>query len=319
MTALITEPGIVDMPEADYHADPCPAPSLSASIAKIIAPPPVGAGSMRHAWQAHPRLNPAFEPENSHAFNIGKAAHALVLGDVRQFVIIDAESYGKKADQAARDEAYEAGAVPLLVPQWRQVQNIAAAVRAQLDVHDDDSAAFVPGLGKPEQSLFWREGDIWCRARFDWMPHAGNVFYDFKTTGQSAHPDEWQRQAFKLGYNIQAAFYLRGLKALRGIEGAHFRFVVVEADPPHALSVVEMKPHAMERANMVAEYAIGWWSWCLRHNAWPAYAARTAYIDEPAYIAKAWDEHVHLVEATEEAGEDLKNLMIEWQAPLAAE
>ena len=36
MTAIITKPGIYEMPEDDYHADPVPDWSLSASGAKLL-------------------------------------------------------------------------------------------------------------------------------------------------------------------------------------------------------------------------------------------------------------------------------------------
>ena len=36
MTAIITKPGVYDLPEDDYHADPVPDWSLSASGAKLL-------------------------------------------------------------------------------------------------------------------------------------------------------------------------------------------------------------------------------------------------------------------------------------------
>ena len=44
--------------EAEYHADPAPEPSLSRSLAHTLL-----TRSPRHAWQAHPRLNPAWLPD----------------------------------------------------------------------------------------------------------------------------------------------------------------------------------------------------------------------------------------------------------------
>ena len=43
--------GIHDIPPREYHADPCPAPSLSRSIAKLLVE-----RSPAHAYAAHPRL-----------------------------------------------------------------------------------------------------------------------------------------------------------------------------------------------------------------------------------------------------------------------
>ncbi|WP_242401117.1 hypothetical protein [Acetobacter okinawensis] len=51
--SIITTPGIYDLPEAQYHADPCPTPSLSNSVARILLDE-----SPMHAHFSHPRLNP---------------------------------------------------------------------------------------------------------------------------------------------------------------------------------------------------------------------------------------------------------------------
>ena len=44
-------PWLLDMPEADYHKDPSPTPSLSSSIAKLLVNE-----SPYHAYRQHPRL-----------------------------------------------------------------------------------------------------------------------------------------------------------------------------------------------------------------------------------------------------------------------
>lgn len=83
----ITVPGVYpDIPEADYHADPCPTPSLSSSIGKELVN-----RSPWHAWTKHPRLNPEVEPDNRASFDLGSAAHAFMLADKQRFKIIDAE------------------------------------------------------------------------------------------------------------------------------------------------------------------------------------------------------------------------------------
>src|SRR5215831_5713580 len=50
--SMSVTPGVYAMPAAQYHADPCPTPSLSASIIKLIC-----LDSPAHAWTAHPKLN----------------------------------------------------------------------------------------------------------------------------------------------------------------------------------------------------------------------------------------------------------------------
>ena len=70
---MITKPGVYDLPMAEYHADPCPEPSLSSSIIRLLC-----SASPLHAWTAHPRLNAAYVAEESDRFDVGTAAHALL-------------------------------------------------------------------------------------------------------------------------------------------------------------------------------------------------------------------------------------------------
>src|SRR3972149_4631152 len=55
----------------EYIRDPAPEPSLSASVAHLLL-----TRSARHAWLAHPRLNPAWAPEATEQTDLGTLAHA---------------------------------------------------------------------------------------------------------------------------------------------------------------------------------------------------------------------------------------------------
>lgn len=311
--ASITGPGVYDIPEADYHSDPCPVPSLSRSIAHTLL-----TRSPKHAWMEHPRLNPNHEAQDKKAFDIGKAAHALVLGKpLTGIVVVDAPNWRKKVDQATRDDAYAAGQIPILRHQADEVEAMAKACRAQLDRHPEAREAFT--AGRPEQTLVWREGDIWCRVMLDELPAGGNVFYDYKTTGGSAHPDDWFRGACDYGYDLQDGFYSRGITAVLKIENPVFRFVVQETAAPYALTVCEFNPMSREMAAQKAAVAIDFWTWCTRRKAWPGYPGRIAYGSAPVWEQQRWADRMQREVIAIEAGDDLKQQMIDWQSPIAAE
>ena len=285
--ASIEAPGVYDMPADAYHADPCPQPSLSASVAHELL-----SRSPRHAWQAHPRLNPAHEPEHRTEFDLGHAAHALVLGDERRFAVIDAADYRAGAARAAREAAYAAGAIPLLPHQYEATRAMARALRAQLEQHEARDAFT---QGQPERTIAWREGDVWCRARLDWLPNTltrATIITDLKST-TNAEPAAWSRSKLEaMGYDVQAAFYLRGLRALGHPDTLRFAFVVVEVDPPHALSVIGLPPAVMALAEQKVEHAIATWRECLRTNVWPAYPTRICWADPTPWSEARWAERV---------------------------
>jgi hypothetical protein len=266
---------------AQYHADPCPSPSLSSSIAKVLCN-----DSPRHAWTMHPKLNPNYEPEESGAFDLGTAAHDLLLQGDMNVVIIEANDYRTKAAQEARDAARAEGKNPLLSKVWGDVQAMAKAARTQLDAMKDRPILFTEG--RAEHTLTWQEENgVWCRARLDWLRDDLAAIDDLKTTSTTANPEAISRTLFGNGYDLQAAFYLRGLKAVTGHDSI-FRFAFVETYPPFATSVVALSPGALLLAEKKCLYAIEEWGKCLESDKWPAYPQRTCYADLPTWVESAW-------------------------------
>jgi hypothetical protein len=284
MTALVLQAGIHDGVEAErYHTDPAPEPSLSAGIAhRLISRSPL------HAREAHPRLNPLHAEDHAGHLDFGTAAHSLLLDGMDVCEIIDADSWRTKAAQEQRDSAREAGLVPLLQKDWERMCVLVDAVKAQtaaLDVHPRPLTD-----GKPEQTLVWQEDGVWCRARIDWLHDAGDVIDDLKSTATSANPFLWARnRLFADGKDIQAVHYLKGLQILTGVEAA-WRFIVVEVDPPHALSVISLAPSALELAERKRARALELWKRCLESDTWPGYPTEVAYAEAPPWEAERFLE-----------------------------
>lgn len=305
----ITTPAVYDLPEDQYHADPAPEPSLSSSVAKLL----IGQ-SPRHAWTAHPKLNPAYEDDRDTKFDLGNAAHDALLRGAGPFDVIAAPDWRTKMAKTARDQSLAAKRKPILQKDWTAVLGMVKAAREQIAAHTEAADAFTHG--KAEQTLIWREGTVWCRAMLDWLPDTvGATLYDYKTTG-SANPDVWgARQLFDLGYDIQAAFYRRGYRAVLGVT-PEFRFVVQENKPPFALSVVALSPGAMDMAERKVEAAIALWRRCMAEDRWPGYAGRIAYVEPPMWQETRWLEREDREQIARDRGEDLFKTAIAWQAPL---
>jgi hypothetical protein len=265
-----------------YHADPCEQPSLTSTIARILM-----SDSPLHAWTTHPRLNPAFENKEAGHFDIGTAAHGLLLEGEANVEVVDADSWRTKAAQERRDAAYAAGKQPLLTHQWIELERMVQAAAKQLEAVDADPVIF--GSGHAEQTLIWHEDGVTCRARLDWLHDTYFAIDDYKTTGRSANPDGFSRTLFNIGYDIQAAFYLRGLEALTGVT-ADWRWVVQETEPPYALSVVGMTPAALEIANAKVDRAISKWRRCLTTGRWPGYPTDICYAELPGWAEAKWLE-----------------------------
>lgn len=306
---MLTE-GIHDISADEYHRDPCEQPSLSSSIARVLLNQ-----TPRHAYFGHPRLNPGFEPEHDPKFDIGTAAHALMLGDVQNFAIFPGDTWNahkSKAAMAAKRDAREAGKIPLLEDQFRRVQTMVEIGRVQLAERRDD--AFTDG--KPEQTVVWQEGGLWFRIRLDWLhdsvlrerfgPARNWNFDDYKTT-TTADPSAWARIAVSIGHDIQAAFYRRGIRALGLAKDPVMRFVVQETEPPYALCVMRMSDAMLELADRQVERAIAIWRKCLATNDWPGYPPYTVEIEAPG-----WHEERVLSREIAQDGQE-RRWSVNWQ------
>ena len=271
MTALAA--GIhADVPESVYHADPCAEPSLSSSVAKVL----IGQSPMHARWM-HPRLNPAhFLPTDpTKAMERGSAIHALILGKGAAVEVLPFDDFRKKEAQIARDAARLAGRIPLLAADAAEVRLVVDAARAQIEARPDLAGFFAPG--RSEVTGIWQDHGAMCRMRVDRLPDdvTRNPFptiYDVKTTGLSAKPEDFGKQMFAMGYDISAAFYSRGLRALfPHIRHTRMVFIVVEQDPPYALSAIEVAGEAIVHAEESVDLAVRTWARCIAANDWPGY------------------------------------------------
>jgi hypothetical protein len=287
----VTEPGFYAMSAAEYHADPCPEPSLSASLAcELVTNTPA------HARLKHPRLNPSLVEDQAEHFDMGSVAHAAFLEGRDVVAILDFDDWRTKASKEARDVARANGKVPLLRKVWSDVEAMLMATRPQLDAHEDGAAMFRDGLAEPV--MVWREDGLWFRARLDWLRlslrRRQYAIDDYKTTSTSANPETLSdKTVWSHGWDVKASFYRRGLHVLTGF-GAEFRFSVQECYPPFALSVVAPSPGAEMLGDMKVHLAIERWERGLRQNDWRAYPRRTAFFEVPAWMEKRWaDREAH--------------------------
>lgn len=280
---------ILTITAAEYHGDPAPTPSLSSSIAAILC-----TASPLHAWTAHPRLNPDYQPTEKTAYDVGTVAHALLLQGEDVAVIGEFPDWRTNAAKDFRDAARAAGQVPLLTKDWDAVQAMVAAANLQLDRHEASPRLFT--AGKPEQTITWEEDGVWLRSRLDWLHDDYRAVDDLKTTSRSANPAAYAKALSGVGADLQAAMYLRAVKTVTG-EDAEFRWCVVETSPPYGLSVVSPGTDVLALAESKLQYAIDLWRGCLESGEWPGYTNRVAYAELPGWAQSQWLEK----EAMEEA------------------
>lgn len=285
MTALapapltITEPGVYDIPDTAYHADPVPGGSLSSTGARKLLAPSCPA---KYRWEH----DHADEVASNSNFDFGHAAHLHVLGAGPQLAVVDADNWRTKAAQEQQKEARAAGAVPVLAAEYATVQAMAAALRQ----HPIAGPLFAPGTGWPETTLVWRDDPtgIMRRARLDWLPkhRPGQrlIVPDYKTC-HTADLDGLSKAVAQFGYHQQAAWYLDGIRALGldGGEGAAFLFVAQEKTAPYIVTVLELDETALRVGQIRNRRALQVYAHCTEHNTWPAYHDGIALVGLPPW------------------------------------
>lgn len=260
-----------------YHADRT---SLSSTGArKILACP------ARFKWERDHPPTPT-----TAAFDFGKLAHTLVLGEGCEVAVLDPAVHGLKADGEPADnprstagwkradaEARERGALPVHLDDY----NAAKAMLDSVMAHPVASELFRDGLA--EQSGWWKDEltDVTLRFRPDFLTElSGPVCVDLKTAA-SADPAEFMRSVARWAYHLQAAWYTAGLAA-HNID-ARFLFVVVEKTPPYPVSVIELDTEAMDEGHRLMRQAVDTYARCMDTGVWPAYGDDITLISLPAW------------------------------------
>lgn len=270
----ITDPGIYDLTNDEYHAQ---RDSLSSSGARMLLPPSCPA-LFRHAQDT-----PA-EPKKT--FELGSAAHKLVLGEGPDLIQVDAEKWTTNAVKAEVAAIRAEGNIPLKPAEYQQVHDMADALRR----HPVASMLFDPARGKPEQSLFWRDRltGVMRRARFDWLPDARSgrlIIPDYKTC-RSAEPSALARAVEEFGYHQQDDWYRAAARALDlADDSAAFVFVCQEKTPPYIVTVVEMDAEARRIGAARNRRALEVFAECTETGVWPGYSNEIAYLSLPAWAA----------------------------------
>ena len=256
-----------NIPEAEYHADRT---SLSVSGAKTILKAPA-----LFKWQQD-------HPVHKDVFDIGSAAHSLVLGVGAPIAVIDADSWRAKAAQGARDDARERGETPLLRADYERVQAMVEALSSH------KLAMQLLSDGQPEVSAYAEDETtgVIRRGRFDWL--GTNVLTDYKTAASVDPTDLAGRYGAirKWRYDQQAAWYTDLARDL-GHPAAAFAFVFQMKEPPYLVTVAYVDDADLWQAREDNARALAIYADCMETGQWPGYlpddAAALVSLDQQTY------------------------------------
>lgn len=283
MTALITEPGVYeDIGTNEYFAEPCPEPALTNSGVKTL----LTASPQEFAY-AHPALGPGEEALTLAQVRLGDVGHQLTLGKGRGYRVCDADDWRTKAAQAFKEEALAEGFTPVTRKEFAKAQAIAQVmqlkIRQTLGYLGDANADY-----GTEVVIAWQEetsyGKVWCRAMLDVFCPALTAVVDPKFS-KMLMDGAFEQHASKLGWDMQATWYKRGLDALFPEQAGRWRFIdtVVRPVAPYASRSREACEATEYSCTLEINRAIELFGKCLHNKDWPGYPDQI----EP-WTAKSW-------------------------------
>ena len=272
--ALVTAPTVPglypDLPEDVYHGD---RDSLSSTGVRQLVKAG-GAAKFRFA-----------EPEDNDAFDIGAAAHTMLLRTGAAIEVVDASSWQTKDAKAAKAKARREGKTPLLVKQHAAVTRMVDAAMARPEV-----AELFPAEGVAELSAYAMDPDTWVmlRARLDYgiFDDQHVTVVDYKTS-KDASPAGFEKAAANYGYHVQEAHYRRVLAEL-GYAVDRFVFVVQEKTAPYLTSLHEFDSAAVEAGDRVVTTGSRLFAACREADDWPGYGDHTYRMTLPAWVSREW-------------------------------
>ena len=276
------EEGIyADVPDYVYHGD---TNSLSSSGArKILETNPA---KFRHL-QLHGR-------KPTKAFDVGHAAHSLVLGvgaelrEIPEKLLASNGAVSTKEAKAFIVETRAAGAVPLKPDEYQQVHDMAAALRRH------PLAPMLFDRGAAELSMYHRDPmtGVMLRTRPDWLPEAGPgrmIVADYKTSVDCSLK-HFRKAMYDYRYFQQHPWYVDAIVELGIADDPAFVFVVQEKEAPYQVTVFEIDAEDVELGRQLNRRAIDLFAMCQQSDTWPEYPAEVNRVSLPGYARNQIEE-----------------------------
>ncbi|MDP2762198.1 MAG: PD-(D/E)XK nuclease-like domain-containing protein [Sideroxyarcus sp.] len=232
------------------------------------------------------------EDESTPAMEFGSAFHAFILEPevfAKEYVLVPKfdkrTTAGKEA--AAKWDEENVGKTPLAADQIEAL----TAMRTSVSKHV--GASKLLSKGEAESSLFWTDEitGLKCRIRPDWYSQQSEDWLvdghvtDLKSC-VSANKTDFAKAAANLGYDIQAAFYIDGVKAVTG-KSVDFVFIAVEKTAPYSTACYKASQEMIEVGRAKYRGALELLKWCQENKQYPGYQpnGEIETIDLPRWAA----------------------------------
>jgi hypothetical protein len=208
------------------------------------------------------------DDKQSLALRLGSGVHAIVLDQPI------ARYSGRRAGKAW--EAFElehAGKVILNDREYSEANAMASAIMRRREAME---ILFVDTI--IEQRIDWTFLGRACRSTPDARgPHH---VAELKT-GRTAHPSMFVRDAIRMHYHCQLAFYQDAIESATGVMPSKAYIVAVEKTAPYPVTILELTERTLEQGRKIVRLWFEQLLACEASNEWPEYSESIVPFDVP--------------------------------------
>lgn len=250
---------------AEYNA----IPAINQSALKHFKDSPF---HFRHAATA-PRKPP------TPAMVLGCLVEHLLLGVAFDFVAKEYTDYKTKEAQQWRDATLAKGIAIVDDAMMEKAKAMVARVQSK-----SAYKALFPGRGNVALVGTHEPTGLSIKALLDWIPDNELLLADLKTS-EDASLWGFGKKVADFGYSIQAAWYTDLFNQVYN-EQRDFGDIVVESDPPHAVSFQMFRPSDCALARIQIDKWMETYKTCLDTDTWPEYPDDWQWATPPAWLFK---------------------------------
>jgi len=230
---------------------------------------------------AHAKEAVDHQTEPTPAMNIGSAFHSIATGAPEEVAVIPADINRRTKDGKEEYAAFELDAVGKYIISKADHINILEMVGA-LERHPI-AKNLMKFKDREVTGIFSDFGtDLWCKIRPDLIDHEQKIIVDLKSTVDASY-DKFNRDIFKFGYHVSAAWYKYGAEQITGNRYA-FIIVAVEKTPPYGINCFNIGGLAVRKAWDKISNVMGDLADCVKDDKWPNYKPFLHEPDVPGWI-----------------------------------
>lgn len=262
----------------EYHSHD----SISSSGLKLLAKSP------KHFWNEH--INPErTKSESTPAMEFGTLCHTMVFEPEKfedEFVSVPGGiDKRKKETKQLFEEIAKKNPDKSIIDEDDKTE----AKKISFEVNSHPRLSLIKNKkGIPEQSIFFEYRGVNFRIRPDYniIPSSkfvNGIIFDLKTC-QEADYKSFERQAYNLGYWIQAGLYCIGYQIAHNTQDLpEFIFIAAEKAEPYIVEVYQASKEDLELAVLQVNKLIDLYKSCLESGNWFGSDGKIKQLKMPAW------------------------------------